>query len=163
MRRLLLLGVAIAALAACGGGDGSDAAGAGCGDEVQERFDPSTNHVLPGAAEPEYLSDPPTSGPHQPGPARSGVVDEPLSRPVQVGQLEAGAVLLQHAEDLPGDQLAELQALAGDLVIVGPNGDLPAPVVATAWTFKLECQAVDAAAIAEFVAEHRGQGPGSDG
>ncbi len=165
MRRLLILGLMAAALAACGGGggEGPEPVNATCGEEQQERFDPSTNHVLPGAGEPEYLSDPPTSGPHQPGPARRGVLDEPLPRPVQVGQLEAGAVLLQHDDELPDDQLTELEALAGDLVIVAPNADLPAPVVATAWTFKLQCRAVDAAALTDFVADHRGQGPGSDG
>lgn len=165
MRRLLILGLMTAATAGCadGGGEGPEPVDAICEAEEQERFDPSTIHLLPGAAEPEYLSDPPTSGPHQPGPARSGVLDEPLSRPVQVGQLEAGAVLLQHDDQLPDDQLTALEALAGDRVIVAPNPDLPAPVVATAWTVKLQCQAVDVAALTEFVADHRGQSPGFDG
>lgn len=146
---------------ACDGG--SPGRGAGCDEPQQERFDPASGtHVLAGAPDPGYRSDPPTSGPHVPGPVLSGVRDEPLSRPAQVGQLEAGAVLLQH-RDLDADALAALEELAGDGVVVLPNADLPAPVVATAWLFKLTCGDVDADALGAFVDEHLGQGPGTDG
>ena len=42
---------------------------------------------------------------------------------------------------------AELEDLAGDGVVVAPNPDLPAPVVATAWLYKRTCDEVDAAAL----------------
>ena len=162
MSRALVL-VALVLLVACAGDDDAPEASGACGADQQERIDPaSANHVLAGADEPAYASDPPTSGPHQPGPVIGGVVDTPLSRPQQVGQLEAGAVLLQH-RDLPTAELAELEALAGDQVIVAPNPDLPAPVVATAWTRKLICEAVDVDALAAFAEAHAGAGPGTDG
>jgi hypothetical protein len=165
LRALVL--VALLVLPACGddadGIGGPAADGAACGPDQQERVDPaSANHVLAGGDEPEYTTDPPTSGPHEPGPVIGGVLDDPLSRPQQVGQLEAGAVLLQH-RDLTSDQLADLQALAGEQVIVAPNPDLPAPVVATAWTRKMTCEAVDAQALAAFAETHAGSGPGTDG
>jgi hypothetical protein len=160
----------VAVAPACGGGDDRDGDGeqgsAPCGTDEQERVDPSSfNHVLAGGDEPDYATDPPTSGPHEPGVARSGVLDVPLSRPQQVGQLEAGAVLLQH-RDLPADQRAALEGLAADRVVVLPNADLPAPVVATAWTRKLTCETVDAdalEALAAFAEAHVGDGPGTDG
>jgi hypothetical protein len=167
----LALGLAGGAtLAACGGdGDGSSGDGAtevpedGCGPDRPERIDPgSANHVLAGGEEPEYATDPPTSGPHAPAPALDGVLDEPLPRPAQVGHLEAGGVLLQHGE-LPPDQLEDLEALAGDAVVVVVNPDLPAPVVATAWTRKMLCGAVDVDALATFAEDHLGEGPGTDG
>lgn len=159
-----MLGLAsLLALAACGDDGADDATASGCGDDQQERIDPaSANHVFAGGEEPDYLTDPPTSGPHAPAPARDGVLDAPLSRPEQVGHLEAGGVLLQHG-DLPADQLAALEALAGPAIVVVANDDLPAPIVATAWTRKLSCVTVDADALSTFADAHLGRGPGTDG
>jgi hypothetical protein len=156
-RAVLSTGVALLVLAACGSsGEGSGA----CGPITRESLDSSyLVHVLGDDTDVEYTSDPPTSGPHQPGPPVEGVVDEVITRPVQVGILERGDVLLQHAPDLPADQLAELQGLAGRGVVVAANPDLPAPVVATAWTYKRTCDAVDVPALQEFVDERSGQGP----
>lgn len=146
----------VAAIVGCGGG--GESAG-GCEPAVRERLDPaSLRHVLPGAVEPEYLSDPPTSGPHQPGPLPASVVGEPLARPAQVAALEGGAVLLQHRGLDPSDVEA-LETLAGDGVVVAPNPDLTDPVVATAWTAKQRCSGVDLAALRAFVDDHIGGGP----
>jgi len=150
---LLLGGLA----AACGGGGDDDGA---CGPTTREALDPAyLVHVVGSADEVEYTSDPPTSGPHQPGPPVSGVIGEPISRPVQVGILERGDVLLQHDPDLGGSALDDLGALAGDRVVVAPNPDLADQVVATAWLFKRACRAVDAVGLQEFVDDHVGNGP----
>ncbi len=87
------------------------------------------------------------------------MVEEPISRPVQVGILERGDVLVQHDPDLAAGPLAELAELAGPGVVVAPNPDLPEPVVATAWLFKRTCDSVDLIALQEFVDERLGQGP----
>jgi hypothetical protein len=162
-RRVVVGAVLVLGAAGCGDSGTEALPDAGCGPDQQERIDPaSANHVLGGAAEPEYLTDPPTSGPHAPAPARDGVLPAPLPRPEQVGHLEAGGVLLQHGS-LPEDDLVALEALAGPRTVVAPNDDLPAPVVATAWTRKMLCASVDVEALAEFAASHVGQGPGTDG
>jgi hypothetical protein len=154
----LIVGSLAIAAAACGAGGGGD--GSACGPITRESLDPAyLVHVLGTATEVEYTSDPPTSGPHQPGPAVDGVVDTPITRPVQVGILERGDVLLQHAPDLPPAQLATLEALGGPGVVVAPNADLPDPVVATAWTYKRTCSAVDANALQDFVDQRLGKGP----
>ena len=145
-------------LAACGGDDAGRADGV-CGPIVREALDPQfLVHVL-GDEGLEYTSDPPTSGPHQPGPPVEGVADEPLTRPVQVGVLEQGDVLLQHRPDLPAEQVAELEGLAGEGVVVAPNPDLEDPVVATAWLYKRTCDGVDVDALRDFADERRGKGP----
>jgi hypothetical protein len=156
--------------AACGGGaaSGDDEPEAGCGEVLQERIDPDhLVHVFPGAEEPAYLTDPPTSGPHAPAAARSGLAEAPLTRSEQVGQLEAGVVLLQHDPGLAPDDVATLESLAQRAsVLVAPNDELPAPVVATAWTRKLVCASLadgGVDALSAFVAELAGQGPGTDG
>ena len=132
------------------------AAGPACGDETTEDIDPnSSRHVFPGAAEPAYTTDPPTSGPHQLGQHPTGVLAEPIPRPVQVGMLEGGAVLIQHRDPALRDQLAPLAT--GD-VSVAPNPTLPAPVVATAWLHKLACTGPAIAQLQQFVDAHAGKG-----
>ena len=144
-------------VAGCGSGD--DAEGA-CGPVTREALDPAyLVHVVGTDQDVEYLSDPPTSGPHQPTPAVEDVGDAPLTRPVQVGVLERGDVLIQHAPDLDARRRAELEALAGPGVVVAPNPDLPSPVVATAWLHKQTCDEVDVAALEEFIDDRVGRGP----
>jgi hypothetical protein len=157
-RRAPLTGaVALLLAAGCGGGGDDSAA---CGPITREALDSSyLVHVVGAETDVEYTSDPPTSGPHQAGPAVQGVVDDAIPRPVQVGILEGGSVLLQHDPDLQGNDLADLEALGGPGVVVAPNPDLPALVVATAWTYKRTCDAVDVAALREFVEERSGKGP----
>ena len=143
--------------AADDGGDGA------CGPITREALDPA--YLVHVARRPttdvEYTSDPPTSGPHQPAPPVEGVVDEPITRPVQVGILERGDVLLQHDPDLDAERARRAwRTLAGDGVVVAPNPDLPAPVVATAWLYKRTCDAVDADALAGVHRRAPGQGPG---
>jgi hypothetical protein len=145
--------------ASCGGGD--SAAGT-CGPIAREALDPAyLVHVLGDDTGVQYTSDPPTSGPHQAGPPVEGVVGEAITRPVQVGILERGDVLLQHSPDLPDAQRRDLEALAGPGVVVEPNDDLPDPVVATAWTDKRTCSSVDVDQLRDFIDARVGKGPES--
>ncbi len=154
----LLLG--LAGLAGCGAGDGSGA----CGPVRRGPLDSRSVHVLPGAEEPEYRTDPPTSGPHLPAPSTEDVRDAPIAAPVQVGLLEEGNVLIQHT-GLTDDERAEVEALAGDGVILAPAVALPhgAAVVATAWVTKQVCDAVDPDALATFAADHVDRSSGQHG
>lgn len=162
LRAFVLAAVAVVGTS-CGAGSGPDGeSAAGCGPTIRERLDPSTPvHLLPGAPEPDYLSEPPTSGPHLSGQPPQGVVDEPLDRPTQVLILEVGGVVVQH-RDVDDAEVAPLAALAGNGVVVAPNPDLPAPVVATAWLAKRTCDEVDVEALSQFIDEHLGLGPDGD-
>jgi hypothetical protein len=154
--------LAVVVLAGCGDDDADSAAD--CHPPVEERLDPnSAQHLLPGAAEPEYLSDPPTSGAHIVGNVPRGTLGTPLPRPAQVALLEQGVVLIQHA-GLQGAAVAELEALADDNVTVAP-GVVPAVVgvVATAWRFKLQCDDIDLDALRMFIDTHAGVGFGGAG
>ncbi len=148
------------ALLLVGSACGEDRDAAGCGPVTREDLDPAyLVHVLGDDDGVEYTSDPPTSGPHQPGPPVEGVSDAPIARPVQVGILERGDVLIQHRTDLDADALASLEDLAGGRVVVAPSPDLTDPVVATAWLFKRTCQTVDVTELRRFADERAGQGP----
>ena len=159
VRRAALLAMTAVVLAgAASAGCGWRSHRAACDAPVHEQLDPaSTQHLFSGAAEPTYLSDPPTSGPHRLGNHPTGVLSAPISRPVQVAMLEGGAVLLQY-RTLPAARRSELEKLAGGAVTVAPNPSLPAPVVATAWTFKQTCRSVDPPALRRFIAAHAGKG-----
>jgi drug/metabolite transporter (DMT)-like permease len=147
-------------LAGCGGGG---SAADGCDPVRSEPLDRQyLVHVLPGGPDPDYRTDPPTSGPHQPTPPIEGVVTKPLSRPVQVGLLEEGRVLFQH-EGLSAADRARLEELAGEMVVVAPNPDLPddAKVVATAWVTKQTCEVFVRGALEAFAQDQAGKGPGT--
>ncbi|MDQ6698150.1 MAG: DUF3105 domain-containing protein [Actinomycetota bacterium] len=157
----LLLGLALLAIMAtgCSGSDGP----AACGPITQEALDPNfLLHVLPGARGVRYRTDPPTSGAHQPAPRLARVQHRPLPRPVQVGVLEAGDVLLQY-RGLRSSDIDRLERLAGGHVVVAPDPDLPLRfrVVATGWVYKRTCTALDTGALREFVGQRAGKGPNS--
>jgi Protein of unknown function (DUF3105) len=161
-RAALFAAVALAATLTpgCATSNGS----AACGPAVQTPLDQlSTVHLLPGAPEPQYRTNPPTSGAHRVGGILPhGPVDTPISRPIQVRLLEVGSVLVQYRTDVAraADALSPL-AIGNLRVTVAPNLTLPAPVVATAWTWMLSCRAVALPALRQFIAAHAGHGPGT--
>jgi hypothetical protein len=145
---------ALSAVAACGGGSSGSASSA-CDQPIREELDPASfTHVIDPATA-NFKTDPPTSGPHVSGAVPTGLVDGALPGAVQVAILEAGDVIVQY-RDLTGDDLDEVKLFAGHQVVVAPNPDLPAPVIATAWTYKLTCDALDIDAIETFIADHAG-------
>jgi hypothetical protein len=152
-----VLGALVVGAAGCGSsGEGEGA----CGPILREALDSAyLVHVLGDETDVEYTSDPPTSGPHQPSPPADGALDEPLSRPIQVGVLERGDVLVQYLPSLPAGDVEALEALARDGVVVAPNPELDEPVVATAWVHKRTCAAVDTTALEAFVEARIGRGP----
>lgn len=167
MRRVVLLSLVWGAsllLVGCGGGSATGGGDEGaCGPDTEEPLDPgSVQHLLPGAPEPRYATDPPTSGPHFAGGAPQGAQDEPVARPAQVALLEQGGVMLQHDDVTPAD-LRRLRTLSERQVVVAPNPGLTSPVVATAWRHRLACDGASGRALdalAAFVDAHRGKGPG---
>lgn len=158
MRALAVLLFSAALLAACG----DDGASAACGPVTREQLDPNSGlHALPGQEVPEFTTDPPTSGAHYSLPPPTGAVSDPVERPLQVTALEGGMVLVQY-RDLPASDVAELEELGSDQVIVAPNDDLAEPVVLTAWLTKQTCSGVDLDEVRTFVEDQQGRGPGTD-
>jgi len=135
-----------------------------CGQPFAEMIDPnSSQHLLPGAPEPTYLSDPPTSGAHRPGEYSPSRPLAPISRAVQVTLLEQGEVLVQY-RGVPSATETNLRAFArrAERVTVAPNRSLKKPIVATAWLWKMECDSFDADALRDFVDAHQPAQPVSD-
>jgi hypothetical protein len=157
---VLVAVLAAGGLPGCGSGTAGSGGSGACGPIRREALDPAfLVHVLEDGPDLQYRSDPPTSGPHQPAPPVDGASQEPLTRPVQVGLLEQGDVLIQHRPDLPAEEVDTLAGLAGEGVVVAPNPDLPDAVVATAWVHKRACRSADLPALQEFIDQRRNQGP----
>ncbi len=100
----------------------------------------------------------PTSGPHRGVAPEGGLRDAPVDELDQVAFLEAGGVVVQvHARSVPD----ELAALAGPDVLVAPGRpELSDRVVATAWTWRLSCTAVDVEPLRAFIVERVGASAG---
>jgi hypothetical protein len=164
--RPALAALVLAGALAAGCSDDASGGSAGCGPVQREPLDARSVHVLPSdqADDVTYETDPPTSGPHLPGPETEPVHDAPIPGPIQVGLLEEGAVILQHS-GITADERAEVEGLAGDGVVVAPAEALPddAAVVATAWVTKQVCGGVDLEALRAFAEDHADQGPGAHG
>ena len=159
LARLLPI-VLVATLAACTSSSSRPKATKACGVVKVEAFDTrSLQHILPNAPVPSYLTDPPTSGPHQPSPPLSGVQTQQVPKPVQVGLLEGGNVLVQY-RGLSAADLRSLDALVGAKTVIAPNNDLEnGQVVLTSWLHKQTCSSVDTAAVKAFVRSYANHGP----
>jgi Protein of unknown function (DUF3105) len=138
---------------------------AGC-DLRQNLPDEGNNHLSPNEDTPEYETNPPTSGDHDPQPQADGAfATEPESRHF-VHSLEHGRIEIQYSPDLSEeDQLALKGVFDEDPngMLLFPNPDMPYEVAATAWTQLLGCKTYEGAptldAIRDFRDTYRGQGP----
>ncbi len=107
-----------------------------------------------------YEQTPPVGGDHNPAWQNCGYYADPIASEFGVHSLEHGAVWITHRPDLPEDQIGVLRDRAArSYVLVSPwEGELPAPVVASAWGKQLPFQSATDPALAQFV-EFYAQGP----
>ncbi len=139
-----------------------------CGDnqaacvEASEALDPASAVHLLDLSGVTWETNPPTSGAHSAGPRPEGVQEGPIAFATQVSILESGRAIVQYADSVGADDIASLESLAADGVVVAPGLDLPSPVVATAWTWKLTCDSAELEPLRSFAATRASQTPVSD-
>ena len=109
---------------------------------------------------PPYNSEPPTSGPHLPYIAPWGIHTEPLSRQLQVHNLEDGGVMVQYncPEPCP-DLVAKLAAIVSSYdhqVILAPYPGMKTRIALTAWTRLDAFDEFDETRIRRFITAYRG-------
>ena len=156
MRRLLFLLSAVAMLAVA------------CGDnqsvclEFQEPLDPASALHLIDVTGVTWQTDPPTSGAHLSGSTPQGVQNAPITSAVQVAILESGRSIVQYGPPVEADGVAAIKSLADDGTVIAPGINLPSPIVATAWTWKLTCGSLDLDALRTFTAARTPEAPGTD-
>ena len=126
------------------------------------------SHVPAGTAV-AWADDPPASGASYPVWARYLAYSEVIPRGYWVHDLENGGVVVLHGNDVDIAAVQTLHAVYQAVpvepacghrrALLTPDPLLDAPFAAVAWGVVLRCDAVDPAAIVDFVVAHRGQGP----
>jgi len=128
--------------------------------------DEGNTHITKESQIPDYGTNPPTSGNHNPEQLADGayaVMPQPW---YFVHSLEHGRIEIQYSPKLPeSDQLALKGVFdeSPDGMLMFPNTEMPYEVAATAWTQLLGCKTYEGRAtldaIRDFRDTYRGQGP----
>jgi len=125
-------------------------------------------HLRPGEdGNPNYATNPPTSGIHDQVPLADGAYRETPPNINVVHSLEHGRVAIQYAPSVPDNQQLALKGVFNadpDGMQMFPNGAMPFDVAVTAWTNLMGCNEPSdaealAAAVLAFRDEFRGRGP----
>jgi hypothetical protein len=117
---------------------------AGCVLELKLK-DEGHNHLPQNSPEPNYETNPPTSGNHVEPPyqqADGAYGEEPKQFDV-VHSLEHGRLAIQYSPDLPEKAQLELKGLYDTMYgasLLFPNGKMPYEVAATTWTNLIGCK-----------------------
>lgn len=115
-----------------------------------------------------YNSNPPTSGYHYGGgTAPWGIHTQPIDDKLTVHNLEHGGVAIYYSQSAAKGLVDQLATVARELqqrspcIIMMPRApdQIDAPIVMTAWNWKLKLQEVDAKAIRSFFEARINQGP----
>lgn len=122
---------------------------AGCVLQLNLR-DEGHQHIPQTAPEPNYETNPPTSGPHVEPPfqqADGAYREEPKAIDF-VHSLEHGRMEIQYSPDLPEQAQLELKGLYDTMygaTLLFPNEKMPYAVAATAWTKLMGCKTFEGA------------------
>jgi hypothetical protein len=123
------------------------------GVEVYE--DLTQNHVQTPV---DYEVVPPVGGDHTPFWQNCGFYDAPIQTEPGVHSLEHGAVWVTYDPSLPEEQLDTLRELAdaNTYLLVSPftAGEMPSPVVASAWGHQLPLDSVDDERLEVFLVKY---------
>ncbi len=125
------------------------------GPEGTKRYEDLSKYHVEGVV--EYAQTPPVGGDHAPVWRNCGAYSEPIPVEEAVHSLEHGAVWITYSSELAADARDELEGLADPygFVLVSPwddrRGDLPAPVVASAWGVQLTLGDAADPRLSEFV------------
>ncbi len=128
------------------------------------------SHVAVGTTVTTYNSNPPTSGPHWPAPAKNGVYDNQLPDEQLVHNLEHGYIWISYrpnkdATDSAGissDEKKKLtEIVAGDnwKIILVPREQDETKIALAAWGRILKMNNLDEGKIKEFISVYRNRGP----
>ena len=108
-----------------------------------------------------YNSVPPTSGPHLPRIAPSGIAEVQVPDELIVHNMEDGGIIINYDPvRIASKDIEKLKGLMGtydDQILLHPyiKPELPSPIVLTAWTKLLTLESFDEAKIREFITAYR--------
>ena len=108
----------------------------------------------------QYPQNPPVGGDHNSVWLNCGIYDQPVPNENAVHSLEHGAVWITYQPNLPASAVEQLRQLVRgkQFVILSPYDNLPAPVVASAWSTQLLLNGADDPRLPRFLKKYV-QGP----
>ncbi|MQA75049.1 MAG: DUF3105 domain-containing protein [Solirubrobacterales bacterium] len=128
--------------------------------------DEGNTHITKENQVPDYKTNPPTSGDHNPQQLADGAYSEMPEPWYFVHSMEHGRIEIQYSPDLPEEDQLALKGVfdedpAGMLLF--PNPDMPYDVATTTWTQLMGCESYEGRAtldaIRDFRDTYRGRGP----
>ncbi len=139
---------------------GVNARAAGC-TGIEEHEEEGAEHV---DVEPQYGTNPPTSGNHLSTPANSGFFSEPVRTGALVHNMEHGQVIFWYDPNAPDetiDQIEELvdQEPVASIAVPWDDPESPYTFAMTAWTASQSCRRVSQEVVDEFRTKYQGKGP----
>ena len=146
-----------AAAAAPAGRPEAAAKEAGC--ELQlDLEDEGSTHITKESEIPDYGTNPPTSGNHNPQQLADGAYSEMPEPWYFVHSLEHGRIEIQYSPDLPEEDQLALKGVfdeAPDGMLMFPNDEMPYEVAVTAWTQLMACDKYEGAATLDAIRDFR--------
>lgn len=133
--------------------------------EVESFESEGRDHLTPDDPMPQYVTFPPTSGPHSPAAIGFyGFYEQELPFEELVHSLEHGDIVIYYQPTVDEQVKERLKYLSqftkiGSGVIVLPNADIEGEVVATAWTKKMTLAEFDEQQLGQFIYDHIYEGP----
>ena len=120
-------------------------------------------HIPENAPQPEYNSNPPTSGPHYANPAPWGVKTEPIKDEIAVHNLEHGGIWIAYQPDQVDqatiDQLTTIVRGYPSKVLLSPRPANDTPIALVSWGRLMKLTTIDNAKIDEFIGRNKNKGP----
>jgi len=120
--------------------------------------DEGSTHITKESEIPDYGTNPPTSGNHNPQQLADGAYSVMPGPWYFVHSLEHGRIEIQYSPDLPEQDQLALKGVfdeAPDGVLLFPNDEMPYEVAVTAWTQMMTCDKYEGAATLDAIRDFR--------
>lgn len=120
------------------------------------------NHIAQGTTGSGYISEPPSSGPHWPTPAKNGVYDNQLPDEQIIHSMEHGYVWISYKPDAPDEVKNKLKEIVKDddwKVVLEPRDKNQTMIALAAWGRVLTLEQLDEGKVKDFIRTYRNRGP----
>jgi hypothetical protein len=120
--------------------------------------DEGNTHITKEDEIPDYKTDPPTSGNHNPQQLADGAYAEQPDAWYAVHSMEHGRIEIQYSPDLSEQDQLALKGVFDqrpDGVLLFPNADMPYDVAVTAWTQLIGCDTYEGGATLDAIRDFR--------
>lgn len=127
-----------------------------------EQPDGGRNHIPVGSAHDPYLTNPPTSGPHNPEPAAWGVYNRELPDEQLIHNLEHGGIWISYKPDIDADTKAKIENIGRQYpgaTIITPRANNPHPIEVASWRRLINMDTFDRDVILDFIKRNKNQSP----